>query len=68
MLNDGESSNLSLSAPLTKESTLIEELIEVITDPAHLIAEFMFEGIFFVLGMAYTRYTLRRRDKEHNHA
>jgi len=46
---------------------MIEEITHILLDPAHLLAEFMFEGMFFLAGIAYTKWQLRKRDKVHNH-
>lgn len=47
--------------------SVLKETIEVITDPAHLVAEFLFEGLFLGFGILHLKMSLRKRDKEHNH-
>lgn len=42
-------------------------MTEVLFDPEHFFAEIVYESLFFVLGMGYVKYSLRRRDRRHNH-
>lgn len=46
---------------------MIEELTHIVTDPAHMVAELLSEGVFFLVGVGYTNWKLRRRDAEHGH-
>ena len=51
----------------TEEIHADEGVLDIMTDPAHLVGELAFEGIFFLLSALWLRYKLRRRDKAHHH-
>jgi hypothetical protein len=46
----------------------MSEFFHILTDPAHMAAEGVTEGIFFLLGVIYLHIKLKIRDRKHDHA
>jgi hypothetical protein len=46
---------------------MIGEVFEIFTDPAHLVAEFVFEFVFMVITLLINWWALKRRNRKHGH-
>lgn len=45
---------------------MIEEILEIFTDPAHVVAELMWEGSFAAISFFGLKRWVRKHDKEHH--
>lgn len=44
-----------------------ESYFEILSDPAHLVAELTFEGVFLIISALWFRWKLNKRDVQHGH-
>lgn len=45
---------------------MLEEILHIFTDPAHVVSELMWEGSFALISVFGLRRWVKRHDKEHH--
>lgn len=46
---------------------MIDEIISILTDPAHIVAELPYELAFLAMHAGWVKWKFRKRDVEHGH-